>query len=55
MQAEQDLKKQTLQLTELNEKLNEYIEKYTRQAAYISQVHTLRSFAYVPPTYAHMC
>ena len=43
MQAEQDLKKQTLQLTELNEKLNEYIEKYTRQAAYISQVHTLRS------------
>ncbi len=34
------MKKQTLQLTELNEKLNEYIEKYTRQAAYISQVHT---------------
>lgn len=39
-QSEQDLKKQSLQLTELNEKMNEYIEKYTRQAAYISQMES---------------
>jgi chromosome segregation ATPase len=37
-QSEQDLKKQSLQLTQLNEKMNEYIEKYTRQAAYISEM-----------------
>ena len=37
-QSEQDLKKQSIQLTSLNEKLNEYIEKYTRQASYISQM-----------------
>jgi chromosome segregation ATPase len=39
-QAEQDLKKQSMQLTQLNEKMNEYVEKYTRQAAYISQMES---------------
>lgn len=39
-QSEQDLKKQNLQLTQLNEKMNEYIEKYTRQAAYINQMES---------------
>ncbi len=39
-QAEQDLKKQSLQLAQLNEKMNEYIEKYTRQAAYINQMES---------------
>lgn len=36
-QAESDVKKTMNQLTQMNRKVNEYLDKYTRQAAYIKQ------------------